>query len=171
MTIKKAYTEIVEFLQANPDHKVKSILAQVIEMASIQRASAETTSIRNSAGEVVAVRDAYSNRWCAVVGEKAVEFGIKTNTSTGLNPMTKLALNQHNKQQREAKQSGADLLMQVAKGEVAPSDIEGALAEIEAIRVAPVDLGEGFNTKNALIKYFEKHEVELNMNTVEKASD
>ncbi len=171
MTIKKAYVEIVAFLQAHASNTVESILEQVIDMASAQRASAETTSIRNLAGEVVAIRDAYSDRWCALVGSKAVEFGIKTNTSTGFNPMTKTALNQHNKQQREAKQAGADLLQLVAKGEVAPSDIEAKLAEIEEIRVTPVELGEGFNSKAALVKYLEKNEVELDQDTVEKAAE
>lgn len=170
MTIKKAYIEIVDLLIANKDKKVSSILDQVTELASAQRASAETTSIRNLKGIVVAIRDAYSNRWCAIVGEKAVEFGIKANTSTGYNPMTKLALNQHNKQQREAKQAGADLLGEVAAGNVQPTEIEGALAKIEETRTASVDLKEGFGSKEKLVDYLTKSGEKLDEATVEKAS-
>lgn len=171
MTIKKAYVDIVEFLKENADKKVKSILDDVISMASAQRASAETTSIRNSDGEVIAIRDAYSERWCALVGEQAVEFGIKANTSTGFNPYTKQALNQWNKQQREAKQAGADLLQEVAAGNVQPTEINDKMAEIEAQRVAVIDLGEGFDSKDDLLAYLEKEGVDVDAKSVETASN
>lgn len=169
MTIKKAYVEIVELLEANKDAKVKTIMAEVIELASAQRSSSETTSIRNTAGDVVAIRDGYSDRWCPLVGDKAVEFGVKANTSTGYNPMTKLALNQHNKQQRQAKQDGADLLQAVAKGDVKPTEIDAKLAEIEEIRTTPIDLNEGFKSKDGVVKYLEKSGEKLDEKSVESA--
>lgn len=170
MTIKKAYQEIVDFLESNKDKKVITILDSVIAMASAQRMSAENTAIRNPKGDVVAILDSYTGKWAPLVGSKAVEFGIKANTSTGLNPMSKTSLNQWNKQQTASKKAGADLLMQVAKGEVKPADIEGKLAEIEEARKAVVDTGEGFASKEALLKYFLKEGVATDDETVKKAA-
>lgn len=170
MTIKKAYIEIVDFLAANADKKVSSILDKVKEMASAQRMSAENTAIRNSKGEVVAILDSYSGKWAALVGSKAVEFGVKANTSTGLNPMSKAHLNQWNKQQTAAKKASADLLKEVAEGKVKPTEINDHLAKIEESRKAVVDLGEGFADKDALLKYLAKEGVKLDETTVAKAA-
>lgn len=170
MTIKKAYQDIVNFLQENKDKKVASILDTVIEMASAQRMSAENTAIRDLKGNVVAILDSYTQKWCALVGDKAVEFGVKANTSTGLNPMSKASLNQVNKQATAFKKASSDLLQQVAKGEVKPDQIQAKLAEFEEARKAVVDTGEGFASKEALLKYLEKAGVKLNEETVQKAA-
>lgn len=170
MTIKKAYQELHDFLAANKDKKVSAIFDQAVEFMSAQRMSAENTAIRNEKGEVVAILDSYSRKWAALVGSKAVEFGVKANTSTGLNPMSKAHLNQWNKQQTAAKKAGSELLTLVAKGEVKPTEIEAKLAEIEEQRKAVVDLGEGFESKEKLVAYLQKEGVKLNEDTVTKAA-
>lgn len=161
MTIKKAFTEIHDFLQANKDKKVASILDQAIAFMSAQRNSAESMAIRDGKGNVVALMDAYTGRWAALVGSKAVEFGVKANTSTGLNPMSKASLNQYNKQQSAAKKAGAELLQKVAAGEVKPASINEHLAAIEEARKAVVDTGEGFDSREALVKYLSKEGIKL----------
>lgn len=160
-TIKKAYQEIHAFLEANKDKKISSVFPQLVELMSAQRASAENTAMRDASGNVVAILDSYSGKWAALVGSKAVEFGVKANTSTGLNPMSKAHLNQWSKQQTAAKKASNDLLMQVAKGEVAPADIPAKLEAIDAERKTVVDLGEGFANQEKLIEYLTKEGVAL----------
>ena len=55
-------------------------------------------------------------------------------TATGLNTMCKLGTSLWTKQQREFKKGKEDLLTQVASGEVAPTEIQEKLDELEEAR-------------------------------------
>lgn len=163
MTIKKAYQDIVTFLEANENVKVKSILDQVREMASAKVGAREggSTFIKDAAGNVVAVLDYYFKRWMPIVGEKAVEFGAKKSTSTGLNTMSKAGVSAWTKQQREAKAAEADLLAKVAAGEIQPTEIAAKQAEIEEARKAIAATDLGFETRDEVVAYLSENGIEI----------
>lgn len=168
--VKKAYTEIVALLEANKDKKVSSILDQVIELASAKTNRAEgSTFIKDVQGNVVAIFDYYFKRWMPLVGDKAVEFGKKDKTATGLNTMCKEGVSIWTKQQNDAKKALATLLNKVAAGEVKPADIAKAQEEIETARKSinfPMDengktIELGFADRETLVKYLAKNKVEV----------
>lgn len=162
MSVKKAYTEIVALLEANKDKKVSSVLEQVIELASAKgNRAAGNTFMKDVKGNTVAIFDYYFKRWMPLVGDKAVEFGTKANTATGFNSMCKEGVSNWTKQQRVAKQAGADLLKRVAAGEVKPADIPAEQEKIEAERQAIVATELGFEDQAKLMKYLHKNGVEL----------
>lgn len=148
MTVKKAYADLVEFLQANEDKKIKSVLPQVIEMVSAKSGGGgnrATTFHRNEAGEVVAINCFYFGLW---MSPNVVEFGKKANSSTGFNTMCKEGVSKWTKQQRDAKKAKEELLAQVATGEIEPSKLPAALDAIEAARkeVGTPEDGYGFES-------------------------
>ncbi|NCB95310.1 MAG: hypothetical protein EOM35_02400 [Negativicutes bacterium] len=156
-TVKKAYQDIVNLLEANPDVKVSKILPQVIELAEAKNgAGAGTAFMKDAKGNVVAVLDYYFKRWMPVVGSKAVDFGAKAKTATGLNSMCKEGVSHWTKQQREAKNANAMLLTKVASGEVKPADIAKEQEKIEAARKAIVKTDLGFATQDELLAYLKK---------------
>lgn len=168
--VKKAFQPLVDFLEANKDVKVKTILEQVIELTQAKTSRSDgNTFLKDAAGNTVAILDYYFKTWCPLVGSKAVEFGAKQKTSTGFNTMSKAGVSAWTKQQREAKQAGADLLKKVASGEVSPKDITAHQASIEESRKAihfPVnEAGEvqevGFATMEDLMKYLKKEGIEV----------
>lgn len=163
MSVKKAFKEFVDLLEANKDKKVSSILPQIIELASSRgRSSTGAGVIRDANNNVVAIMDYYFKRWMPIVGPKAVEFGAKAGSNTGLNVMCKEAVSLWTRQQRLAKQANADLLERVKKGEVAITEIEAEQAKIEEQRntIEPTELG--FDDLEQLMKYLKKnHEVEI----------
>lgn len=161
--IKKAYQEIVSFLEENSDKKVKSILEDVIAMASAKTTRGESGGnfIKDSEGNVVAIFCYYFKRWMPLVGDAAVEFGAKKNTATGLNSMCKEGVSHWTKQQRVAKQAQADLLNKVAKGEVAPENILDEQKAIEDERKAIVETELGFATKEDIETYLSQNSIAL----------
>lgn len=143
MAIKKAYKEIVEFLEANAGSKVKTILDEVIEMASAKTAGgggSASTVRRDADGNVTHIFCYYHKMWEDVA---VCEYGKKITSGTGLNNMCKEGTSQWTKQQRAAKKAGAELLTAVGAGEVAPEDIATVQAEIEAARSVIIPRGDG----------------------------
>lgn len=160
--VKKAYQPIVDLLEANPKAKVSDILAQVIELAQAKTSRVEGSAFKKDAqGNVVAIFDYYFKRWMPVVGEKAVEFGAKAKTATGLNTMCKEGVSHWTKQQRIAKQAQADLLTRVANGEVKPADIAKEQVAIEEARKAIVATELGFDNEADLMKYLAKSGIKM----------
>lgn len=148
MTIKKAFVDIVEFLQENEKKTVKSILPDVIEMASAKAGGGSgggSTFHKNDKGEVVAIRCFYHGLW---MSPQVVEFGKKANSSTGYNTMCKEGVSKWTKQQRDAKKAREDLLTKVAASEIEPSKLPAEMEAIEEARktvIPPAD-GYGFAT-------------------------
>ena len=148
MAIKKAYEDIVAFLEENGEKKVKTVIADVIAMASAKTGGgggSATTFQKNSDGIVTAIKCFYTKLW---MSPEVAEFGKKASSPTGLNSMCKEGTSHWTKQQREAKKAKEELLTNVASGDVAPGDLPAALADIEEARgvVVPREDGYGFAT-------------------------
>lgn len=172
MTIKKAYQPIMDLLNANPDKKVSKILEAAIALCSAKtsRASGVSSFIADASGATVAIFDYYFKRWMPLVGENAVEFGAKKNTTTGFNPMSKEGVSNWTKQQRVAKTAQTELLTRVAAGEVAPTDIGDVQATIEAERKAIAETESGFATKEEVIAYLNENGVSVDAEPVAEAA-
>jgi hypothetical protein len=129
MPIKKAFQEVHNFLVANEDKKVKTVMDQLVDMMSTKAGGGAATAVhRDDAGNVVAILDYYYKKWLPV---EFVEFGAKKNSATGLNTMCKWGVSNWTKQQREFKKGKEDLLALVASGEVQPTEIQERLDELE----------------------------------------
>lgn len=162
MTIKKAYADIVAFLEENQDKKVRAVLEDVKNMASAKVArEGGSTFLKDVGGNTVAILDYYFKRWMPLVGEKAVEFGVKKNTATGFNTMSKAGTSAWTKQQREAKQAEQNLLAEVSAGNIKPSDIPAKQAEIETARKSIEATELGFETKEQVIAYLVENGVQV----------
>lgn len=136
MSIKKAYAGIVEFLKVNKDKKVNTILDEVIEMCSAKSAGSSATTVhRNDEGVVTHIRCGYFKQWLPV---SHVEFGVKTGSASGFNPMCKEGTSLWTKQQREAKKAKEELLNAVAAGDVPADEIQSRLDAIEEARTEVV---------------------------------
>lgn len=133
--IKKAYVELVSFLNDNADKKVKTILPDIIAMAEKASGggSVGNTVRRDEDGNVIAIFCYYHKEWEDV---SVVPYGKKANSTSGLNTMCKQGTSMWTKQQREAKQAKADLLEKVASGEVQASELTVELEKIEEARKA-----------------------------------
>ena len=145
--IKKAFQPIVSLLQANPDVKVKTLMDQVLELATAKSAGGGDASTfhKDANGNVVAIRCYYHQLW---MNPAVAEFGKKTGSASGYNTMCKDGLSKWNKQQTQYKNGKDALLDQVAKGEVQVADIAARTEELEAARKAiiPREDGYGFAT-------------------------
>jgi hypothetical protein len=124
-TIKKGFVEIHALLVANENKKVSSIMDQLLELMESQQR--DKNHYEDEHGLWVFCY--YHKEWELT---SQVEYGKKANTATGLNSMCKVGTNQWTKQQREFKKAKADLLNQVANGELAITDINDKIAELEA---------------------------------------
>lgn len=155
MAIKKAYQEIISYLEANTDLQVEEVLPKVIELSSAKNrgASGGKSFLADANGTVLAIHDYYFKRWMPVVGDELVEFGLKSNSATGLNVMCKLGVSLWTKQQREAKAATAALIPRLESGELDVSEIADARAEIESAcnEIAHTDMG--FETQEEVVDY------------------
>ena len=147
-TIKKAFVDIVELLQANEDARVGDILPSVIELTQAKTGAGggkASTFHRNEQGDVVAIKCYYHGLW---MDPRVADFGKKATSPTGLNNLCKDGMSKWTKQQREAKATEAELLTRVAEGELAPEDIPAEQERIkeEAKRVEPREDVYGFET-------------------------
>lgn len=150
MSVKKAYAGIVSFLEQNSGKKVSSILDEVIEMCSAKSAgSSATTVFRNEAGEVTHIRCGYFKQWLPLA---LVEFGMKTGSASGFNPMSKEGSSLWTKQQRVAKNAKEELLERVQSGDLNPADLGAELDAIETARTAVVAHPYGFETIEAALE-------------------
>jgi hypothetical protein len=132
MSVKKVFQPIIAHLEANPDVKVKSILAAIIDMCSAKSAGGGTTaSHKDAEGNVVAVRCAYFGVWFPI---SHVEFGKKEGSATGLNSMCKEGANMFSQKQREFKNAKEKLMERVIAGTLKPENIAAEVAKLEKIR-------------------------------------
>lgn len=143
-SIKKAYTEIVEVLQENPDSLVRDILPSIIEIASAKAGgggSSATTFHKNEDGVVTAVKCYYHGLW---MSPEAVEFGKKASSATGLNSMCKEGVSNWTKQQRTAKAAQSELLVSLAAGDVDQADLAQLMHDIEEAKEATYEREDGY---------------------------
>ena len=130
MSIKKSYTEIVAFLEANKDKKVSSIMSQVLLMAESKKQS--STHLMDEKGKVIAIFCYYHKQFEFV---DDVPYGSKANTVTKLNTMCKVGNSKWTKKQRDAKTAISELIDKVSNGDIKPSDIKGHKADVEETRL------------------------------------
>lgn len=128
-TIKKVYQEVNALLEANKDALVADLMPQLraLMSAKVGGSSIGATHLKDDEGNVIAVYCYYHKKW-ELVSEHA--YGAKANTTTGLNSMCKLGVNQWTTQQRLAKKAKEQLLTKLQSGEIA---VEHITAEQEAI--------------------------------------
>lgn len=136
-TIKKQYVEIFELLKANENKKVSTIMDSILEL--VESKTQAKTYKRDEDGNVTHIFCYYHKEWESV---EDVEYGKKSSNKTGLASMCKVGVSQWNRQQREMKLARANLLDQVANGEVEASEVPALLQEIEDNAKKIVPLGE-----------------------------
>ena len=147
-TIKKAFQPLIEFLEANKDKKVGTILDQAIEFTSakIGGGRSASTVLRNEAGDVTHVFCYYHKQWEDVT---VAEYGAKASSMTGLSNMCKEGTAAWSKQQRDAKSAKEAILAAVTSGDLEPGDIPAELEEVEALRNKVNPRADGHGTKEA----------------------
>jgi len=136
MTIKKAYIEIIELLEANENKKVSTILDEVRALCTAKRGGGSEvgrTFHKNEDGETIAVFCYYFKRWMPT---QVVDFGVKKNTASGLNTMCKEGNSLWTKQQRIAKNAKDQLLEDLSEGLITVEDLPARQEEIEEERNA-----------------------------------
>lgn len=147
--IKKAFTGIVELLEANTDALVSDVLDQVRELAAAKTGAgggkASTFHRDENTGEVVAIKCYYHGLW---MDPRVAEFGAKKTSASGFNSMCKDGQSKWSKQQAQLKKADQEILQAVASGEMDPANIADAQAEAKeaAKAVIPREDGYGFAT-------------------------
>ena len=107
MNTKKAYIEIIKFLEANSNKKVSTILSEVKAMTQSKNSSnvEGRTFYKDDEDNTIAIFCYYFKKWMRL---DEVEFGLKANTASGYNTMCKVGVSNWTKQQRVAKLSVCD---------------------------------------------------------------
>ena len=152
--VKKAYAQVIAFLEENGEKKVKTVINDVIALCAPKSGGSgggnASTFVKDENGVVVAVRCFYHKLW---MSPAVVEFGAKASSATGLNSMCKDGVSKWTKQQRDFKTAQAKLLQAVSANEVAPDQIAAKMAELEAARatIVPMEDGYGFETPEEAI--------------------
>lgn len=132
MAIKKDFQALVEFLEANQNKKVASIIEQLREMCSQQNT---VNFKKDEAGNVTEIFCYYHKRW-ELISEH--EYGKKaSNKATRLNTMCKAGLNAWTRQQSASKKAKEQLLDRLAAGE--ELDMQAELEAIEQARTTIVE--------------------------------
>jgi len=133
MSIKKVFNELNTLLSANKDKLVSELMPQLIELMSSKTASGSNgpTSYKDENGKVIAVFCYYHKKWELVADH---EYGAKAGTTTGLNSMCKLGVNQWTKQQREFKKAQTELLTKLSTGELPIDQLSVVQEEIAATK-------------------------------------
>lgn len=147
MTIKKQYEEIYAFLEANKNKKIATVFDDVIALMSSKQGGSDIgkTFLKDAEGNVTHVYCYYHKKWESV---SVAEYGVKTNTATGLNTMCKEGVSSWSKQQRIYKKTNEALLKQVASGELSPEDLQAQMdiAEQERKTIEVRNDEHGFDT-------------------------
>ena len=130
MSTKKAFVELVQFLNTNKDKTIKSLWSEIELMTKSKKA--EETIAYDKNGKPYAIFCYYHKQWEIL---KDVEYGKKASSKSGFNTMCKIGTNAWTKQQSDAKKKKNDVLTKVEKGEIKPSDILARLNEVEKERL------------------------------------
>ncbi len=148
-TIKKGFIGVYDILIDNKDKKVKDIMNLILPIMTSQQR--DKNHFEDEHGLWVFCY--YHKEWELV---SQVEYGSKVNTSTGLNSMCKVGTNQWTRQQREFKKAKADLLNEVADGNIQVEDLQEKIEEFENQKDRIVSLMDHYN----ILAYQELEEAE-----------
>lgn len=157
MTIKKAYVELIQFLESNSAKKVSTILEEAKAMCEAKNSSGSDngkTVLRDEEGNVVAIFCYYHKKWEPLCD---VEYGAKKSTSSGYNTMCKEGVSNWTKQQRRAKVSKESLLEQLSEGTLDVNDLpqHQELIEDERTKVISREDTVGFDTVDTCQAYLD----------------
>jgi hypothetical protein len=157
-TIKKAYVELIQFLEENSRKNVSTILEEAKQMCMAKNSSGSDigkTFLKDDEGNIIAIYCYYHKKWEVL---EYVEYGKKANTASGYNTMCKEGVSNWTKQQRKAKQAKESLLEQLSSGELEVSDLQTKQDEIEETRKAIVEHSikeASFSTMDELTQWLE----------------
>lgn len=170
MAIKKAFAPVMELLEANKTKSVSSIMVAVMALASTKAASSSTAGsnyIKDAKGNTVAINCYYFKRWMPTTGSKAVTFGVKKTTATGLNTMCNIGSSRWTAQNVASKKAQVALMATLRDSKALkdikdiPTFIEAAEAKITSDRAAIAPTKLGFATKDELLDYLKAEGIEL----------
>ena len=152
MSIKKAYVDIISFLEANEGKKVGSIIEEIKSMCESKKQT--STVYKDENDNVIAIFCYYHKQW-ELISE--VPYGSKANSTSGYNTMCKVGTSLWTKAQRDAKKAKEDLLISVSNGDIEPTDIMKYQADIEVQRqsISATNQPHGFETLEDLMAYLE----------------
>ena len=179
--VKVAYRQLMGLLMDSKQKKVATIFEDALEMCQMKKRSRNITShIKDVTDKVVAIKCGYFDRWMPLVGDEAVEFGIKNGTGTGLNPMCKIGLALDTKQKTAARVAHLAILDQVGDGTIEVTEVKALRQAVEDKKALIVDTKIAFATdvdekgnlitledevgyadKAEVIEYLEENDVEL----------
>lgn len=154
--VKKAFISLIDYLEANKDSKVKTILEGAIDIASAKSGGAAGggTFLKDKDGNVVAIFCYYHKKWedpraeiNSTVNPNHCDYGIKSTSPTGLSNMCKEGTSAWTKQHREAKKGNEELLTKVASGDIQPGDIIAHQEDIAAKRDVIITREDGKGTE------------------------
>lgn len=150
MAIKKAFQDVVAFLEENKSKPVSKVIDEVISMCSAKSGGGTGGSKvrRDSNGVVTHILCYYHNKWEPVNpdgsgDDKHVAYGVKATSSTGLSTMCKEGTSNWTKQQAASKKASTQLLQDVAAGKVDPSKLTKEMEKIEKARTTVVARKDG----------------------------
>lgn len=151
--VKKAFQPMIEFLEANANKKVATILPELIEMVAKAKAGGSGTGrnfVKDDDGNVIAVFCYYHKKWELV---EHVPYGKKaSNKATGLNTMCKEGVSNWTKQQRQYQKAKDEVLNRVMAGELTYDDVADELAkhDEELKSIKPLSEQYGSYTSDSL---------------------
>ena len=141
VTVKKVFEPLIELLNNNKNAKVKDIMEQVMELALSNKLG--STCRKDQDGNITHVYCYYHKKWEDVT---VCEYGSKATSTTGLNTMCKEGLSHWNKQNREYKKGKEQILADVMKGVISPTEIETKMAELEVAKDVIIPREDGHGT-------------------------
>ena len=142
LSTKKAFQELVDFLQKNESKKVSTLMEQILEMTK-QKASSKTYLV-DKAGNVVAIFCYYHKQW-ELLSE--TEYGAKASSSTGYNTMCKKGVSLWTKQNNTIKSIGEQVLTMLEEGTIEASEISDTKEKlvVEARTINETDMPSGYS--------------------------
>ena len=147
MSIKKPFLDLIDFLEANKNKKVDTILQEVLLMAESKKR--DTTTIKDANDNVIAIYCYYHKQW-ELLSE--VEYGAKKSSASGYNTMCKIGVSKWTKAQSMAKKAKSQILDDLQEGVIEASDIEACRERIESDRLTidTTDMPKGFTSEEEL---------------------
>ena len=126
MIVKKVYIELHTLLLNNKKKTVSDLMPEILKLMNSK--TSDLNHKVDDSGNVTHMFCYYHKQWEDIT---VYPYGSKSNSTTGLNTMCKIGVNKWTKQQRVYKQSKAELLDQLASGDLEVSELASKLEEIE----------------------------------------
>lgn len=126
-SIKKAYIDLYEILEANKNKKVSTLLPQLIEIMTAKQS--QKNFLQDEEGNVTHVFCYYHKQWEDIA---VAEYGTKKSSASGLNSMCKEGVSAWTKQQKLIKALDQQALELIMSGDLEPAEAKEWKATQEA---------------------------------------